>query len=253
MKGRWNYMKQGSDWALGETSCEQSPIALNEELAVVDQENVRAVALHLNHHGEVEYSVENNGYSVQISAPSDKMGYLVVKGERFDFAQFHFHAPAEHVWTNDGSGEVHRPLELHIVHRSTTDPNRLAVFGITFAEGSSPQADDFFRFTSDERFPPEEGESFAFKGYPLLRRLAKADEEFLTYMGSLTTPPCTDHVQWFLRNSPLQCSATVLKKFTDLLHFEGSKGNFREIQNNADGTPGRRNTQQVYRVKLKLI
>ena len=58
----------------------------------------------------------------------------------------------------------------------------------------------------------------------------KASPGFYHYQGSLTTPPCTESVNWFLYKDVLTISEAHLKAFQERLHDHSGHHNFREVQ-----------------------
>eukprot|EP01069_Polyplicarium_translucidae_P009246 Polyplicarium_translucidae@DN3301_c0_g1_i23.p3 len=248
----WTYEQHGEDWSgvcAKAPLKRQSPIALNDADA---PDTGPPVTVRYDVEGEFEHTIENNGHSIQITPP-DKYGSVTVGSEAYNVAQFHFHSPAEHMWPSDGENS-RRPLELHVVHSSETDPARLAVLGVTFAGGEeSEEAHDFFSFLNITKLPLQTGESNTFKSHSLLRRLVKPQEEILAYNGSLTTPPCTESVAWLVRNFPAKTPDNILKEFAGLFQAGGKEGNYRVIQNMPNGSPGNNNDQAVQKVAATVI
>ena len=108
----------------------------------------------------------------------------------------HIHAPSEH--TFDGE---HRDLELHLVHKNYEDGS-LAVMAVYFDEHEGGNIENPFidALELDEENPVVED-------IPLhhLMRLVNT-EYFYHYEGSLTTPPCTEGVQWIVFPEPIYIS-----------------------------------------------
>jgi carbonic anhydrase len=145
----------------------------------------------------------NNGHTVQLDY--DAGSFLTVDGRRYALQQLHFHHSAEHT-VDDKTF----PLELHLVHKS--DDNKLAVVAVMIAEGAEnpwmrPLLDDLPR-------PGERREPTA--------RLNAADlvprsRVFLHYSGSLTTPPCSEEVSWFVMRTATEMSAAQIAELSQLL------------------------------------
>ena len=152
-------------------------------------------------------TVSNTGHTIQADYGTGSA--IGVDGAWFDLVQFHFHAPSEH--TVDGE---HAAAELHLVHQD--DEGNLAVIGVLVEKGEpddgvAPVLEDVpyragtetepdARIDADELLP----------------------ESHLTYRydGSLTTPPCSEGVQWLVMTEPVTWSAAQLTEFTDL--YDGS-------------------------------
>lgn len=152
-------------------------------------------------------TVANTGHTLEAAYGTGSA--IGVDGAWFDLVQFHFHAPSEH--TIDGE---HAAAELHLVHRD--DDGNLAVIGVLVEkggpnEGVAPVLEDV-PYREGAETEPE-------------ARIDADDllpESHLTYRydGSLTTPPCSEGVQWLVMREPVTWSAAQLTAFTDL--YDGS-------------------------------
>jgi carbonic anhydrase len=144
----------------------------------------------------------NNGHTVQVDLTD--AGSIELAGTSYRFAQLHFHHPAEH--TVDGRAF---PLEAHLVHKSAE--GRLAVLGILFEEGAA-----------GDRLAPLLGHlPSAHVAQPLAApfdpaTLLPADRALFHYRGSLTTPPCTEGVEWIVLATPATASAGQIAAFAAL-------------------------------------
>ena len=171
---------------------EQSPIDLAGGLRAAlppvafDYRPVRAV-------------VENTGRTVQ-ATPVPGSG-IVLDGVRCALLQFHFHHPGEH--TVDGA---ETPLEMHLVHRSGRGAT--VVVGVLFAEGAANAA----LAPVWAAMPTEAGAASASVSLDLAA-LLPAGRETWRYRGSLTTPPCTEGVDWVVLVEPLTLSAAQIDAF----------------------------------------
>jgi len=140
--------------------------------------------------GEHAVDVENNGHSVQFSY--DRGDVLVIGDVPFESAQFHFHAPSEH--TVDGR---HFPMEMHVVHLSPTGV--LAGLGVLIEEGAHNAAFEPLWGS----LPETKGAVEHLEGIQVgMDELFPADRQVYRYLGSLTTPPCTEGGLWFVFVEP---------------------------------------------------
>lgn len=144
----------------------------------------------------------NNGHSIQVNMPS---GNRITQGERtYELVQFHFHAAAEHHIDAHVS-----PMELHLVHRS--DDGSLAVVGVLIERGDQNAAlEPLFA-----RLPAVEGRTAAVPPIDI-EALLPADRRHAEYMGSLTTPPCTEGVRWNVLRTPIQLSPEQIEAYLRL-------------------------------------
>ena len=145
------------------------------------------------------YTVVDNGHTVQINL--NNAGAMVIDGVEFKLLQFHFHAPSEHTLS-----EAAYPLEYHLVHRS--EAGELAVVGVLVQRGAlnktlEPVFDDL----------PDAGVTL--EGLEPINPidLLPANRTMVRYNGSLTTPPCAEHVRWHLMLTPKQMSKLQVARF----------------------------------------
>lgn len=159
----------------------QSPVNI---LTTEAQEGAARVRLH---YGAAEEHVKNLGHTVEVDV-DDASNWVEVDGERFELLQFHFHTPSEHLL--DG---VTYPMEMHLVHRKAGTENQYLVIGVLFKEGrASPLIDSFLN-----QIPQMEGDEGP-KGVVDLGPFLRPDEGYYAYRGSLTTPPYTETVRWYI-------------------------------------------------------
>jgi carbonic anhydrase len=168
--------------------------------------------LRIVHHEHVA-DVVNNGHTIQVNYPA---GSTLVLGERsFALAQYHFHSPSEH--TLEGRPF---PMEMHLVHKS--GDGKLAVLGVFIQEGAANPA---FAPVWDN-LPQEKGVEVHLEHVTVdVDELLPAERKGFRYQGSLTTPPCTEGVEWLVLATPITLSAEQIAAFRALVH-----GNNRPIQ-----------------------
>ena len=124
----------------------------------------------------------DTGHSDQVNLPPGNA--ITYGGTRYELLQFHFHTPSEH--TLDGKAA---PMEAHFVHRSAD--GKLAVVGVLLKSGTAASA-----FAPVLTALPPAGEKKAVE-VDLPAMLPK-DHRHFAYSGSLTTPPCSEDVQWIV-------------------------------------------------------
>ncbi len=171
----------------------QSPIDIRGGLAV-DLDPVRF------DYQQSPFTVVDNGHTVQVNvAPGNSID---VGGKRFDLVQFHFHRPSEE--RIDGR---QFEMSLHLVHKD--DQGRLAVVGVLFDKGQAqPQVQKVWNALPLER----NTESTSRTPLELLGLLPE-DRRYITYMGSLTTPPCSEDVRWIVMRQPVTLTAQQIDIF----------------------------------------
>ena len=159
-------------------------------------------------------TVENNGHTIQVNVHPGS--YILAGGVRYDLVQFHFHHPSEH--TVRGK---YADMELHLVHRSAD--GKLAVVAVLLTEQA--QFPNAILATLWEHLPTQAGKSLSIDAMINPGGLLPTDRGYWTYTGSLTTPPCSEGVSWFVFEQPISVSRSQLIAF-DALY----KMNARPIQ-----------------------
>jgi carbonic anhydrase len=193
----------------------QSPVDLQSDATspgppiVLDP---REASIHVIRHEHV-FGILNNGHTVQVNV--DDANTLTTHGNEFDLKQFHFHAPSEH--TVDGK---HYPMELHLVHQASD--GELAVLGVLIREGAHHDAfDDIWGL-----MPLEPGDEHELDHLTIqVDELLPAGRDIFRYEGSLTTPPCSEGVHWYVFANPIEMDAEQIRTFTAMI-----SGNNRPIQ-----------------------
>ena len=146
----------------------------------------------------------NNGHTVQVADPGGDT--LTLDGVSYRLVQFHFHDPSEHTL----AGKSY-PMELHLVHQSAD--GRLAVLGVLIEEGAE-NATLAPLWRSLPRKADESGEArLALDTAALL----PTDRHVLRYSGSLTTPPCSEGVQWVVFRQPIALSHAQIAAFAEVI------------------------------------
>lgn len=145
--------------------------------------------------------VANNGHTLEVEAAHG--GLLDLDGRSYELAQFHFHHPSEHLL--DGR---RFPLELHFVHKRADGV--LAVIGVFVEEG---RPNPTLQAVLDAA-PHEPGKTAEAERRVNPRALLPAGGYF-RYEGSLTTPPCSESVDWIVMSKPISASAQQIKAFSN--------------------------------------
>jgi carbonic anhydrase len=171
----------------------QSPIDIRGGLAV-DLEPVRFA------YQESRFGVIDNGHTVQANMAQGNA--IEVAGKRFDLLQLHFHRPSEE--RIDGR---QFEMSVHLVHKD--DQGRLAVVTVLLDKGpAQPAVQKVWN-----NLPLEQHAENAARTLLDLNELLPTDRRYFTYMGSLTTPPCTEGVQWIVMRQPVTLSPEQIDLF----------------------------------------
>ena len=122
----------------------------------------------------------------------------MINGQTFELAQFHVHTPSEHEING-----ARADLEVHFVHKN--EKGELAVVGLLAKKGAANTVlAPFFANLPDKKDSPAVTANGATVD---LAALVGNRKTYWAYEGSLTTPPCTEHVHWFVLDEPIEVSA----------------------------------------------
>ncbi len=146
--------------------------------------------------------IVDTGHTIQVFGTDES--YITVEGKRYQFKQFHFHNPAEH----EINGKQY-PLEMHLVHQEVGTDN-LVVLGVFIEEGA-PNA---FLENVFTQIPAEQEVEVETQTMLTLSDVIPPAQTHYTYIGSLTTPPCTVGVDWIVFREPIAASAEQIEMFS---------------------------------------
>lgn len=149
------------------------------------------------------FRVTDNGHTVQVNV--DAGNGITVSGRRYELLQFHFHRPSEERING-------RQFEMvaHLVHK---DPEgRLAVVAVLLDAGpANPVVQQVWNNLPLEKHLEQAAQQ------PLdLNGLLPEARHYYTYMGSLTTPPCSEGVLWLVMKQPAGVSRQQIGVFSRL-------------------------------------
>lgn len=205
-KPHWSYVgdeapeKWGGltdEWKLCSEGTQQSPIDISST-TVTTLSNIEV------HYQPSPLAVVNNGHTIQVNyAPGS---YVEVGGKRYDLLQYHFHSPSEHT-----IGGKRFDMVAHLVHKNAE--GKLGVIGVKMETGEShPAIASVF-----DNLPKGSGEKVD-KADLLVNAadLLPGDLRYFNYVGSLTTPPCSEGVNWMVLATPVKVSAEQVNTFRTL-------------------------------------
>ncbi len=165
-------------------------------------------------------TLENNGRTIITHV--NPGSYLVAGGVRYELQSFEFHHPSEHAV----KGKL-TDMDVELLHKGAD--GKLAVVSVRFAmERGDPNA---VMAALWPHLPKTAGATEKVTEFVNAGGFLPADHGYWTYTGSLTAPPCTEGVQWFVLEEPLSMSQVQLHQFESIL-----KMNSRPLQD----THGRR-------------
>ena len=203
MAAEWSYTGEhgAENWGDTFATCgegkNQTPININQ---AVDAD---LRSLDIQYQGVVTGLI-NNGHTVQ----SEISGFnsLLVDGKEFDLKQFHFHTPSENYIKNR-----QYPLEAHFVHAD--EAGNLAVVAVMYEVGDKRDA-NLTKLLADI---PGSKEGVTLSNQVKLSELLPDTEHYYRFTGSLTTPPCSEGVRWFVLQEPVEASKKQLASLHDVM------------------------------------
>jgi carbonic anhydrase len=205
-EGPFHWGELDESYAVCGTGQSQSPI----DVANASEQDLANISFHYQ---PSAVNILNNGHTVQVNY--EPGSYIELDNTRYDVIQFHYHAPSEHTVDSQSF-----PAELHIVHRNA-DGN-MAVVGILLKEGAENAAYQPFISNLPTETTDAKDAGVTVNAMDLLPSVGTT----FRYSGSLTTPPCSEGVNWLLMTTPVELSAQQLTALDTL--FEG--GNNRPVQ-----------------------
>jgi carbonic anhydrase len=151
-------------------------------------------------------TIVNNGHSIQVTP--DPGSYIIANGVRYDLQQFHFHHPSEEA--------VHGKLSdmvVHLVHKSADGKLAVVAVRLFVDRAGDPNAT---LATLWEHLPTQSGQSDKIADMINPGGFLPGDRGYWTFEGSLTTPPCTEGVRWFVLEQEMSISRSQLQAFATL-------------------------------------
>ncbi len=154
--------------------------------------------------------ITNNGHSVQVNyAPGSA---LSIGNETFALKQFHFHSPSE----NQINGKSY-PLEAHFVH--TNKAGEIAVVAVLYREGrENKKLAEFW-----SQLPEKQHDTKQLDKVVNAALLLPRNKAYYYFNGSLTTPPCTEGVRWFVFKKALSVSKEQIEAFSHVIHEKNNR------------------------------
>lgn len=203
--GPANWGKLKPEWKTCTAGERQSPIDIRDGVRV-DQEPIKF------DYKPSAVRIVDNGHTVQVNvAPGNK---IMAMGREFELLQFHFHRPSE----ERVNGKLYE-MVAHLVHKDAE--GKLAVVAVLLDRGM----DNPVIQTLWNNLPLERGVENSPSAAIDLPAFLPANRNYFAYMGSLTTPPCSEGVLWLVLQNPVEVSDEQVASFAQLY-----RNNARPIQ-----------------------
>jgi carbonic anhydrase len=214
----WDYEGSAGPEAWGQLRPEYSRCANGQRQSPIDIRGGIAVDLEPIRfdYRPSAFSVIDNGHTVQVNVEPGNA--ITITGRRYELVQFHFHRPSE-----ERINGRQYDMVAHLVHKDSD--GRLAVVAVLLDRGSAQAIVQAVW----NNLPLEKGDEVRAGTRIDLAQLLPEDRRYYTYMGSLTTPPCSEGVLWMVMKQPVPISPEQVAIFSRLYPM-----NARPIQQ-ADG------------------
>ncbi|WP_013334387.1 PEP-CTERM sorting domain-containing protein [Gloeothece verrucosa] len=222
--GPWDYDDPDTEWpsiAPDASGNFQSPVNITQTPSI----NLGQY-LSINYSGQQADFIKNTGLNFDLEYHPGNANFINVSGERFDLQQFHFHYESEHAINN-----VLSDMELHFVNRHAN--GGLSVLGLLIEEGNTNTALAPLFDAIANQLTANNGQipaNVPFTQQLNLASLFPSNLKGWFYNGSLTTPPATEGVNWFVFETPIQMSAAQIDIFQDYLASINLTHNNRPLQ-----------------------
>lgn len=190
-----------SDYQLCESGQQQSPIDLETKDISTGSESFE-----LNYTDTI-FNIVDTGHSLEFEDKSSE-NTITYNDQDYSLQQIHFHNESE----NTINGQSY-PLEAHFVHTNDTADNLVISVMFELGDENAVIGNSFTKVGSKIEFNPE--------------ALIPTNGSYYTFVGSLTTPPCTEGVQWLVFEQPLSISEQQLEDFTR--HYENNNRNIQPL------------------------
>ncbi len=202
----WDYSKTAGPTHWADLSPDFATCKLGHHQSPIDISNTKKADLPpiLFDYKPATLRLIDNGHTVEVDYPSGSS--ISVGGKTYQLVQFHFHHPSEALIHGKKS-----QLEVHLVH-SDAEGNKAVVAVLINTGRSNEFLQSIFSHVPHEKEKEEESRDVMVDASKLLPEA----HPYYTFPGSLTTPPCSENVTWFVLKNPIEASASQIKMFASI-------------------------------------
>eukprot|EP00238_Polyblepharides_amylifera_P000623 CAMPEP_0196572098 /NCGR_PEP_ID=MMETSP1081-20130531/2207_1 /TAXON_ID=36882 /ORGANISM="Pyramimonas amylifera, Strain CCMP720" /LENGTH=327 /DNA_ID=CAMNT_0041889297 /DNA_START=98 /DNA_END=1081 /DNA_ORIENTATION=- len=199
----------------------QSPVNIDTDLAIL---NPTAQSYFKFAYAKQPKAFVNSGHGAMVTY--EPGSYATIGKRKLELLQFHFHTPSEH--TIDGK---HSQMEVHLVHKDV-DSGLLCVLGTMMIAKKGAPTHAALQAALDNTPVTPQAERAVPCGQVDLTSFISPGSGFWNYSGSLTTPPCSEEVNWFVFSEPIFVAPEQVLEFQELLGNGTSLNlNYRPVAN----------------------
>lgn len=203
--GRWAELS--SEYELCGSGENQSPINIASDKTLP----ARKAGIKFNYGLLQPLGISNDGKHIRVDV---KPGAdITVEGAAYELKYLSLHMPSEH--TVNGQ---HFPLEIQFIHENAE--KHKAGVSLMMIPGRPDRTLNLLM----QDFPIQKGETKSLSENALRNlEMKKKLASYYYYNGSMTTPPCTEGMRWFIMQDPLSLSAEQQEAFKQALGVDNNR------------------------------
>jgi len=205
-KTPWTY-EGAAHWS--DLDPEYAPCNIGKEQSPIDirnPEKANLAALQFESTSMPLKYVINNRHTIRVDYHPGNGNFMLAEDKRYELTQFHFHHPSEEYI----QGKPYE-MEVHLMYKA--DDGKVAGVTVFVRPGGANTTIQ----TLWDHMPTTEGQQEVHGVEVSPRSLLPRDTaDYFLYMGSLTAPPCTEGITWFVLKTPIEMSAKQIEAFAKL-------------------------------------
>jgi carbonic anhydrase len=201
----WTY-EEAAHWS--DLDPQYAPCNIGKEQSPIDIRNAQKADLpglqFESKSGPLKYVI-NNRYTIRVNYHPGNGNFLLVQDNRYELTQFHFHRPSEEYI----KGKPY-DMEIHLMYQAS-DGKVAGVTVFVKPGGTNSTIQKVW-----EHMPTSEGQVQVAGVEINPAGLLPNNVGYYVYVGSLTAPPCSEGVTWFVLKSPVEISGAQIDAFAKL-------------------------------------
>ena len=195
--------KLSPDYSLCSSGKEQSPINLNR----FTNTDLPEITFNYTDSGN---QIENNGHVIEIN---NKPGSSInIDSHVYELIQTQFHTPGEH--TINGK---HFPMEAQLIHKDKSGRTLIIAVLFEYGDDNSALHHDWMYLLYKKHT-----KHLLYKKINAMELLPDI-KDYYQYDGSLTTPPCTENIQWLVMKQPAGATKEQIETLRNTIHSENNR------------------------------
>ncbi len=149
-------------------------------------------------------SIVDDGHTIEVSIAPDS--WLTVEGRRYQLVSIEFHKPSE----IKVSGKAY-DMAAHFLHKDKD--GHVAILAVPLAQGKeNPLVKTLWTYLPLGKGKPNVVATVKINATGLL----PSNKDYYAFAGSLSAPPCTENVQWYVLKTPETVSPEQIARFAKL-------------------------------------